>query len=118
MSTRQSSPTNQTTMHTRSKIILHRIRIRSIDHIMSELRRGDLLAEWEYIGAGLSGDYDPDDPDDIELLRFSVSKFGEQLDDASYCTLMPVGTDPKILERALNLILDAVDTDASYKKEL
>lgn len=87
---------------------------------MSEIwvssRRGNIIAEWEYIGEGWSGDYNPDDPDDTMLLRFSVkefhkvSEFGGQwveMDDASYCTQMPVDTDEKILRRALELILDA-----------
>ena len=92
-----------------------------------EVRRGDLMAVWEYIGEGMSGDYNPDDPDDVELLRFSVSKFHPQteiggqwiqLDDCSYCTQMPIDTDEAILRRALEVILDAADTDASPKKEM
>lgn len=81
-------------------------------------RRGDLIAEWEYIGEGLCGDYNPDDPDDVKLLRFTVKQFHitsdwggqwRELDDGSYCTQMPLDTDEWILKRALELILDAAD---------
>ena len=40
----------------------------------------------------MGGDDDPDDPDDTPLLRFSVLRNGEQIDDGSYCTRMPVGS--------------------------
>ena len=71
------------------------------------LTRGNLRAEWENLGEGFSGDYDPTDPDDVNLLRFSVYDVatGEQLDDASYCTQMPADTDPSILARALEQIV-------------
>ena len=32
----------------------------------------NIKVEWTDIGEGLSGDYDPDNPDDISLLRFDV----------------------------------------------
>ena len=75
-----------------------------------ELRRGNLRVTWEYIGEGLSGDYNHEDPQDVPLLRFTVSRRipgmaddtgvepdeWQQLDDASYCTRMPnVGVEPK-----------------------
>lgn len=85
---------------------------------MTERRRGDLLAVWEDIGEGWNGEYDPDDPDDTPLLRFTVMKFYQtndfggqwvEVDDGSYCTQMPVDTDEAILYRALELILDAAE---------
>jgi len=84
--------------------------------LFREKTRGNLRAEWEYIGEGMSGDYDPDDPNDVELLRFSIVDVNtdEQLEDSSYCTQMPVDTDVEILDRALELILDA----AGSKREL
>jgi len=88
--------------------------------------RGNLTAVWEYIGEGWSGEYNPDDPEDTELLRFSVylgteaevdAGDCEQMDDASYCTQMPVDTDKQILRRALELILDAAE-EPSPKRAL
>lgn len=37
-----------------------------------ELIQDDVKIELEDIGEGLSGDYDPEDPDDVPLLRFST----------------------------------------------
>ena len=56
--------------------------------------------EVSWIGEGISGDYDPDDPADKPLLRFDIysrrdrgseATVGEweQVEDASYCTQMP-----------------------------
>ena len=63
----------------------------------------ELTVEWEHIGEGLQGDFDPDDPHDEPLLRFDVTiteeaaeryeVFGEPgmegwfvPDSTSYCT--------------------------------
>ena len=60
------------------------------------------------IGEGLSGDYDPDDPEDINLLRFDVyiknpkeNTDWYEIEDASYCTLLEA-TQPieEIIEAA------------------
>lgn len=52
-----------------------------------------IRVDWYDAGEGLSGDYNPEDPDDIHLLRFDVyKKVGEdweEVEDASYCTRMP-----------------------------
>ncbi len=78
-------------------------------------------------GEGLWGDYDPEDAEDIPLLRFwcyaEVSPgVWEEMDDASYCTALPaeeaVMTDSR-LEAVLDRILDVVeDVDSGYKREL
>lgn len=52
-----------------------------------------VAVELEDIGEGLSGDYDPSDPYDVALLRFTVLLNGEQVEDASYCTRIPADTD-------------------------
>lgn len=57
----------------------------------------NVKVSWVRIGEGYSGDYDPDDPDDEELLRFDVdikrNGVWEEVGDASYCTLVPVSTE-------------------------
>ena len=77
---------------------------------------------WEWIGEGWSGDYNPDDPEDTPLLRFSCDKLvngdWEGMDDASYCTQLPITTPKKYLKRGAEIILEAIDTDSSYKREL
>jgi len=89
-----------------------------------ELRRGNLTVIWEDIGEGMSGEYDPDDPDDVPLLRFTVleaHKVSEcaiqwiERDDSSYCTLMPVDTPDEILQRAAEMILDAAESSSSKR---
>jgi hypothetical protein len=68
--------------------------------------------EWSELGEGISGDYNPDDADDIELLRFDVSELinGEwiEVSDASYCTQMPVSATPEQRYDALKWIMSEV----------
>ena len=53
-----------------------------------------LKIEWDHIGEGYNGDYNPNDPEDCPLYRFYVStivtsefeEYWEQVDSASYCT--------------------------------
>ncbi len=82
--------------------------------------RGTNRVVWEDIGEGLSGDYDPDDPLDVRLLRFYCDTFDqgwEEVDDASYCTLLPTSTPEAHLKIASERILDALE-HGSYKREL
>ena len=83
-------------------------------------------ADWYDAGEGVCGDYNPEDPDDIPLLRFDVyKKEGEdwvEVDDASYCTRMPVTENLETLTRSLYIIFKEYnnvlkdDPDASVKK--
>lgn len=81
------------------------------------LHRGNMTVTWEHVGEGMSGDYRLDDPDDVPLYRFYVSIDGEDMDDGSYCTLMPVDTPGPILRRALRVIADTA-AKPSPKREL
>lgn len=76
--------------------------------------------ELDELGEGLSGDYDPDDPDDAELLRFTVYEKDEngdwqQMDDASYCTLLPVTLSNEHRQRVLDALLMWAEDGASKK---
>jgi len=97
------------------------------------LERGDFRVTWEWIGEGWSGDYDEEDEQDDPLLRFSVDQhifpdedseenaesYWEQLDDASYCTRLPITTPTKHLAIAAAQILEEVeDHPDNYKREL
>ena len=92
-----------------------------------ELIRGEFKVVWEWLGEGLSGDYNENDEGDEPLLRFSCYKFEApgfraepewlQMDDASYCTLLKVGTPLKVLAYAAGIILEAIE-DVCYKKHL
>jgi hypothetical protein len=80
-----------------------------------QLDRGDVRIEWEDIGEGWSGDYDPEDAEDEALLRFYISRrdpdapeLYEQVEDGSFCTRVPADTDPTILQALLELIMARV----------
>ena len=77
-------------------------------------------------GEGLHGDYNPKDPEDIELLRFYVSVLQdgvwEEKEDASYCTQFPVSATDEEKLAGLDLLLDRIfdalseDIDVPVKK--
>jgi len=74
-----------------------------------ELTLGNYKAQWSDIGEGMDGDYNPDNPDDVALLRFDTYEMvdgkWESIDDGSYCTAMPVGADESILKAGLEYLL-------------
>lgn len=76
------------------------------------------------IGEGLCGDYDPEDPDDINLLRFDASIKNdegewEEIEDASYCTRLPADGDIELLKNAATIIhtryRDVISSYEGYK---
>ena len=79
---------------------------------MSEVRKleqGDLRVEMEWIGEGMDGDYDPDDPKDVPLLRFSLwQRNGNEWDyveDTSCCCLVSRDAPIEQIEAALRTML-------------
>jgi len=91
---------------------------------VATLRRGNLLVQFWDAGEGLCEDYDPDDADDVHLLRFDVmvDEGGEQgltaVDDASYCTNTPASTSPDDLRRLLTMLMDEVYENVTSASEL
>src|SRR5512137_1675091 len=89
-----------------------------------ELIKGIVRVEWQDIGEGFSGDYNPDDPDDEELLRFYVSVFDPELqewvdvDDASYCTLFRESASDDLKSAALRYIMGVVYDDVVEKRSI
>ena len=87
---------------------------------MYELTINDVTVALEDIGEGLSGDYDPNDKHDIPLLRFTVLKDDEPVDDASYCTQVPTNITvveaTKILGVIMNEVFEPVTQGHSIKK--
>ena len=88
-----------------------------------------IRVDWYEAGEGYFGDYNPDNPDDCELLRFDVyrredekSDIWEDVEDASYCTAVPVGTDTDKLKELLYVLYEEYadvledDPTASVKK--
>ena len=62
---------------------------------------GGVRVTVEFIGEGLSGDWNPDDPNDQPLLRFSVedglSGEWEAVRRGSYCTQIPATTPRRLI---------------------
>lgn len=93
------------------------------------LTKGNKKVVLEWIGEGHEGDYNKDDSKDEQLIRFSCSEFvhrredgnlindWDDLDNASYCTQLPVGTPFKHLVIAASEVMEAIQ-DVSYKKRL
>lgn len=80
-----------------------------------ELIDGDVRVAWSELGEGYNGFYDPEDPEDKELLRFDVYRWDgidwEPVDDASYCTAVPVDTPAERQTELLRVIMDEVKDD-------
>lgn len=82
--------------------------------MICSLTKGNVLVEFVDLGEGWVGDYDPDDPYDESLLRFDVSLVDPSnmsyipVDDASYCTRIPVDTDVETLSTLLGIIMGEV----------
>jgi len=78
-----------------------------------ELIEGTVKVTLEDIGEGLCGEYNPDDPYDISLLRMDIETLDEEgywtiVDDGSYCTLIPTETSAPVLEKLCRVIMDRV----------
>ena len=92
----------------------------------NKLIRGNVKVEWVNLGEGNDGNYDKNDPDDVNLLRFDVSKREnkrspwEEVDDASYCTQVPASATPKqkreLLETLMSNFYNPVTAGHSVKK--
>jgi len=82
------------------------------------LNKDKIRVEWDELGEGICGDYNSDDPEDIELLRFTVSRCMEdgtyeQINDASYCTQVPVSATNAQRKNLLKWLMSEVYEDAS-----
>ena len=79
------------------------------------ITRGDVMIEWVNLGEGYDGDYDEENPDDVNLLRFDVSKKvnGEwvEVEDGSYCTQVPARTNHDTLRRILASFMNEIYDD-------
>ena len=77
-----------------------------------ELIRGDVKVEFEDIGEGMSGDYNPKDKNDSALLRLTVwekiNDEWEPVDDGSVCTLVEANNSPARLKMLLQLVMSRV----------
>lgn len=91
-----------------------------------ELIKDNVKICWINIGEGINGDYDENNPEDINLLRFDVYVLEDgdwiAVDDASYCTNVPSNTGKEELEKLLETLMNEFynvlhdDIHASVKK--
>ena len=85
-------------------------------YLIQDDRKVDL---WQ-AGEGYFGDFDPDDPTDVEFWRFDVQELRdgewETLDDASYCTQLPVDQDFVTIQKALRWIMNETHGKTQIKK--
>lgn len=84
-----------------------------------------MRASWVCLGEGASGDFDPEDPEDQELLRFDLefledgdSEF-QEVPNGSCCTNVALPVSKAELENGLEYILNALpnpyDPEVSVK---
>ena len=67
-------------------------------------------------GEGNSGEYDPNDPEDKNLLRIEFSRLGkggewEEVENSSYCTQVPSDTDRETLDGILTKVMGQLGSD-------
>lgn len=94
---------------------------------------GRFKAVWEWIGEGRSGDYNPADPNDFPILRFTCyvapnadrtnvggASFWEQIEDASFCTAMDARTPRPLLRKALKkaVLRELVSSYPEHKRDM
>ena len=71
---------------------------------------GEYKVAWVNLDEGYNGDYDPEDEEDENLLRFHVEikTKGEWECICSYCTTVPADTKKSVLREKLQKIMDAI----------
>lgn len=85
------------------------------DSKLPSIIRGNVRIDWINLGEGFDGDYDADNPDDVNLLRFDVYRHDgaewTEVSDGSYCTQVPADTDHVTLRRILTSFMDYIHDD-------
>lgn len=75
--------------------------------------------ELEHIGEGYNGDYDPTDPEDAPLIRFTVYDGDEPVDRGSYCTNVTACASQnalwKFAEDMARVLQPIIDSEGSVK---
>lgn len=74
----------------------------------------DVKVELEWIGEGRNGYYDPNDPLDEKLLRFTVYRYDIPVD--SYCTLLPLNSSNFVKLKAVEFIKKKYQTAFDYEE--
>lgn len=81
------------------------------------LTRGNVRIEWSNLGEGYDGEYDSENPEDDNLLRFDVSRLEgetwEPINDGSYCTQVKASESHAMLTQHLKDFMDTIYDDVS-----
>ena len=85
------------------------------DSKLPSIIRGNVRIDWVNLGEGFDGDYDPENPDDVNLLRFDVYRNNGidwvEVEDGSYCTQVPAKANHATLRRILSSFMDYIYDD-------
>ena len=82
-----------------------------------QLIQSNVMVEWNWVGKGITGEYQENDPDDVPLLSFTIcscpnvdtsSRHWEPISNASYGTQIHIDTPRTILEKLAQKIMDKV----------
>jgi hypothetical protein len=77
---------------------------------------GRFRLEWVDLGEGVSGDYDPEDPNDTPYLRADLYVGTAEEAQESYCTLAPTFTPEVLLKRYADELFRDLAKDSSTKR--
>lgn len=95
-------------LHLRAALVAALANVGEGDPRGRQLLAGRVRVEWAELGEGYDGDYDPEDPDDVELLRFYFSGLLDghwlEVSGTSYCTHVPASTDPATRQQLLAIL--------------
>lgn len=88
-----------------------------IERVLPSYQGSMVKVQWVNLGEGLNGDYNPNDPEDVNLLRFDVyhrNECGwEPLDNGSHCVLMDANTPAVVLKYAAQYIYERITDGAT-----
>lgn len=87
------------------------------EYKLPSIIRNNVKIDWVNLGEGNDGDFDPENPEDENLLRFDVSRTSkdgwEAIDDGSYCTMVPATANTDQLKYLLAHFMDVIYDDVS-----
>ena len=87
------------------------------EYELPSIIRNGVKIDWVNLDEGYDGDYDPENPDDVNLLRFDVSKFDTrsnewtEVEDGSYCTQVPANANHATLRHILTSFMNEIYDD-------
>lgn len=89
-----------------------------------ELIKDNVKVTWNYIGEGISGEYNRNDEKDVQLLRFDIYHKNDgdwgYVENSSHCTNFLLNTSNELkqkgLETIMNLVFNNIQNGDSIKR--